>query len=320
MNRSQPATLGLFVLAVHLCLSQLEAKDFPGNYSTNLPPFPRSPSPVQFFRNLLAMTPEQRESYFTNKPAGIRTRLEAKVREYELLDPSERELRLRATELRWYLMPLLRADQTNREAVLALVPDDLRDLVKARLNQWIILPPMLQQEFLDNERALRYFSRIDVTNNLAPGDYRHQPTDEEQARWNSLSNTERARMTAEFDRFFGLTAPEMKKTLGTLSPAERQQMEKTLADFDRLPPPQRQQCIRGFTKFAQMSPQDRTQFLKNAERWSQMSSADRKAWHDLVANVPQWPPLPPTAIMPPPPRLRALPAVATNQQLGEKHF
>ena len=37
---------------------------------------------------------------------------------------------------------------------------------------------------------------------------------------------------------------------------------------------------------------EQAEFLKNAERWSQMSPAERQAWRDLVANVPQWPPLP----------------------------
>jgi hypothetical protein len=63
-----------------------------------------------------------------------------------------------------------------------------------------------------------------------------------------------------------------------------------------------------------MSPQDRAEFLKNAERWSQISPKERQAWRDLVAQVPQWPPLPAALIMPPlPPALKTFhPAVATN--------
>ena len=66
----------------------------------------------------------------TNRPPEIRARILAKVREYQALDPDERELRLRATELRWYLMPLLREPPTNRAARLAQVPEDLRELVQ----------------------------------------------------------------------------------------------------------------------------------------------------------------------------------------------
>jgi hypothetical protein len=78
-------------------------------------------------------------------------------------------------------------------------------------------------------------------------------------------------------------------------------MQKTLASFEQLPPMQRITCVRSFSQFAGMNPADRTEFLKNAERWSQMSPGERQAWRDLVAHVPQWPPLPPSVLIPPPP-------------------
>ncbi|HSY74859.1 MAG TPA: hypothetical protein VK810_05260, partial [Dongiaceae bacterium] len=67
------------------------------------PPMPLAHSPVDFFRNLLAMTPRDRNNFLTNKSPEVRERILGKVNEYLVLDPNERELRLRATELRWYL-------------------------------------------------------------------------------------------------------------------------------------------------------------------------------------------------------------------------
>jgi Protein of unknown function (DUF3106) len=283
---------------------------------TNIMPLSVQPhSPVDFFRNLLAMTPRERKDYLTNRPPEVRARILDKVQEYLALDPNERELRLRATELRWYLMPLLRDSTTNRAARLAQVPDDLRDLVKARLMQWEILPPPMQKEFLENERTLRYFSHVDTTNNPSEGEWHHGPSDSEQARWNALSEEERQRITAQFNQFFELTSDEKQQTLNTLSDAERAQMEKTLQTFDKLPPAQRFECVHAFTEFATLSPQEKQEFLKSAERWSQMSPKDRQAWRDLVAQVPKWPPLPPALIMPPlPPKIQPHfhPAVATN--------
>ena len=71
-------------------------------------------SPVDLFRQLLAMTSEERSDFLTNRPPELRDRILAKVGEYEALEPNEREIRLRATELRWYLMPLLRIAPTTR--------------------------------------------------------------------------------------------------------------------------------------------------------------------------------------------------------------
>jgi hypothetical protein len=265
--------------------------------------FPTSPSessPVVLFRQLLAMRSDEREIFLTNRPPEIRRRILVKVNEYEALDPDTRELRLRATELRWYLMPLLHEPPADRAARLARVPDDIRELVEARLNEWIILPPPLQQEFLENEHTLRYFASVDVSSS-PPENAGRGPGDGEQARWHALSRTQRRQITSEFNQFFELTPREKQKALGTLSDVERQQMEKTLQAFGKLPPEQRDECVRAFAKFAGMNAAERAEFLKNAGRWSQMPPAERQAWRDLVVNVPEWPPMPPGFIAPPPP-------------------
>jgi Protein of unknown function (DUF3106) len=291
MNRPRQAccrTAAIFA-ALQLAVFSLAAQT-----ATNVPPQSRS-SPDFFgqLRQLLAMPADGRENFLTNRPPEIRERILAKVAEYEALDPDERELRLRATELRWYLEPLLREPPTNRAAQLAQVPDDVRDLVQSRLQEWIILPPPLQQEFLDNERTLQYFGQVDPTNNAA-----------------ILPDENSRKTAAQVNHFFELTPDEKQKTLNTLSDAERRQMEKTLQSFDKMPPDQRAECVNAFAKFASMDAWQRAEFLVNAARWSEMSPAERQAWRDLVVNVPQWPPLPP-GFLPPAPTGTA-PAVATN--------
>jgi Protein of unknown function (DUF3106) len=246
-------------------------------------------SPVELFRQLLAMTPDERDVFLTNRPPQIRSRILAKVAEYEALDPNERELRLRATELRWYLMPLLRESPANRDAQLAFVPADMRDLVQNRLDEWMILPPTLQQEFLDNERILRYFAHVDLSNGPAED---AAPSAAERAHWNELPEPERRQVMDGFNQFFALTPDEKQAALNTLSEAERRQMGKTLQAFEKMPPSQRDECVNAFARFASMSAPEKTEFLKNAERWSAMTPAERQAWRDLVVNVPQWPPLP----------------------------
>lgn len=270
------------------------------------------PSPISYFRNLLAMTPQQRQIALAKKSPEVRQRILIKVTEYAALDPGQRELRLRATELRWFLMPLLRASPDARNVQLALVPNNIRDMVNLRLHQWEILPPALQREFLENEQTLSYFSQVNVTNNITSG---AGPSDDEKSRWNTLSDDQRKVMIARFNQFFELSPWEKQKALSGLSELERAQMQKTLDTFDKLPPPQRFECIHAFGKFADMAPQERAEFLKNARRWSQMTPAERKAWSDLVLHVPQWKPISPAAIMPPlPPVQKKLhPLVVTNR-------
>jgi Protein of unknown function (DUF3106) len=263
-----------------------------------VPPLPPAlPSPVNFFRQLLQMSVAERANALTNRSPVARARILAKLQEYTALDPDERELRLRATELRWYLTPLLQTPPAGRDAALARVPEDLQPLVKSRLQQWDILPPPLQKEFLDNDRALHYFAGVDSTNRI-------------------IIDPRQATLAGQVDSFFELTKSEKEKALQTLSVPERAAMEKTLQAFDKLPPRQRMLCTRNYAKFAGMSAAERAEFLKNAEKWSQMSPKERQAWRDLVSHVPLWPPLPPSPVppnlMPPMPGNLAPPRVATN--------
>jgi hypothetical protein len=297
---------------------------FPAPANLLPPPMPPPKSPVVLFRELLAMTDAARENALTNRPPPARARILAKVREYEALGPNERELRLRATELRWYLLPLLHESPADRAAQLAAIPDELRPLINVRLSQWDILPPQLQEEFFESEHALRYFTHMDSSSSppMPPMPMEHgaQPgtRDADPAHWNALSDEQRQNLTTQFNQFFELTPSEKQKTLNTLSDTERQQMEKTLETFGRLPPEQRRQCLRAFTEFAGMSAQEKRDFLQNAQRWAQLSPKERQTWRDLVTHVPEWPPLPPTVppqLMPPmPPQLtpHAPPVLATN--------
>ncbi|MGO8765447.1 MAG: DUF3106 domain-containing protein [Limisphaerales bacterium] len=268
--------------------------------SAATPPYPPGYSPVDLFRQLLAMSPEDRNNYLAQKPPQIRQRILDKIQEYLALDPNERELRLRATELRWFLLPLMKDPPSRRDADLAQAPERVRDLVKQRLIQWEILPPELQQQFLDNENALHYLAQTGATNPPS-GEVglQNTPSDEELARWKGLTEPQRNAISAQFNEFFELTPDEKSETLNLLSDAERAEMEKTLQAFSTLSPDQRLECIRAFNEFAGMSARERTEFLKNAQRWSQLSPRERQAWRDLVTDVPKWPPLPPGALIMP---------------------
>ena len=297
----------LAILAAQCFLSPLLGRD------TTLPaPRPLAAPgkcPVDFFRQLLAMSADERETMLTNRPPEIRARILVKIGEYEALDPNERELRLRATELRWYLTPLLRDDPTNWPARLALIPPYVRELVQSRLTEWSILPPPLQQDFLENEHVLRFFAHGDMSNGPAE-DFGRAPSEAEHAHWNELSEAERRQVTAGFNQFFELTPDEKQAALNTLSEAERRQMQGTLQAFDRMPAPLRAECVNAFAKFASMTASEKAEFLKNAARWSAMSPAERQAWRDLVVNVPQWPPLPVGFTAPIPEKAATAPAPA----------
>jgi hypothetical protein len=205
--------------------------------------------------------------------------------------------------LRWYLLPLLRLNVTNRPAFLSQAPAAYRPLLEDRVKHWDIMPADLQQEFLKNEAALhiilRYTNSVSQDKpNLPAGlsDLQRQKMDDAFACWRSMTQERRDAITLHFNRFFDLGDGEKKRVLNALSPVERQQMERTLARFALLPDQDRQKCVASFDKFASMPLEDREQFLQNAARWVELTPAERQAWRILVHRLHppvEPPPLPP---------------------------
>ncbi len=286
------------------------------SFSPSLPVLsflPAGKSPVGLFRELLAMSFVERVQSLTNRTPEARKQILAKVREYETLKPDERELRLKVTELRWYLYPLMRAPATNRVELLSRVPEFDRKLVEDRLGEWDKLSAQAQKELLQNEAVIRCLTEV------PPGT--NQPTpprllERRVQQWQALPDQQRQQLLARFDRFFTLTPPEKDKVLRTLSEPERRQIEKTLARFSSLTANQRGQCIRSFEKFTDLNPVEREQFLKNAERWTLMTPDERQKWRELVTIAPMLPAGadgPSKPRRPPlPPMHRRNPPVATN--------
>ena len=310
-----------------LAVAATNAPLAPADLSRILPPAPplvEPKSPVTLFRNLLAMTPGERRQSLSNRPPEIQKKLLAKVREYESLKPDEREVRLRATELQWYLQPLMNLPSTNRATQLATMPEDMRRLVEERLARWDMLLPPMQEELLNHEMTARYFTQLESATAEQKQKILAQMSAERRMKleagldhWRELSVDQREKTLAGFTAFFELTPGEKQKALASLSAAEQQQMEKTLQSYASLPPAQRAQCLRSFEKFAGMSLEDRQAFLKNAERWKLMSPSERESWRTLVKFAPMLPPAPTPVLLPPRlpaprPLVRPTAAMATN--------
>jgi hypothetical protein len=273
------------------------------------PPLP--PSPVAFFRQLLATNEQARARALSVCPDQQRASLQAKLEEYHALPRTERNRRLQATELRWYLRTLIARPETNRTAELAAVPHDLRELVETQLARWDALPRPTRDQLLAYDEALSWLARTpSARTNLTA---RAQPPsppglgdriESELAHYRLLPESRRHELLQQFEAFFVLPPTAREKTLGNFSAEDRKLMEETLHAFAQLPPEQRKLCLASFRRFADLSPAERADFLRSADRWREMSPAEREQWRQLVTRLP---PLPPGFSSPPmlPPPLPA---------------
>jgi len=257
----------------------------------------RDGSPLDSFRQLLAMNPEERQNALAEKSDGQRNFLAGKLKEYDALSPVDRELRLQVTQLRFYLMPLLYKRPEERAAKLEAIPSEDRKLVEERLEQWDKLPPSLQREVRDNEWLVQTVARFQSNTpaqqkemlDAMPADRRGR-LERDLAKWNGFNPDKRQRMLANFNQFFELNDREKSRILKSVPGLERHQVEKTLLAFEKLPAEQRTLCIDALKRFSKMSPDQQLQFFSNADRWAKLSEAEKELLRKMLTQMPPLPP------------------------------
>lgn len=268
---------------------------------TAVTPLPPWPPPIVTFRQLLAMSNDERERELDQMPEERRRLLAAKLQEYEALTPEQREARLRATQLCTWLAPLLTVSPAERGPRLASVPETERALVEQRLAFWDALAPDVQRDLLAHGPFLFYFARLETA---APAHHaawlerlpqaERQRVQDALARWESIAPARRQELDAHLQRLFSAPPDELDKVLSALPPAERAQLEARLKALGQLPAAQRQQSLESLRKFLTLTPDERAQFLRNAERWRQMTPEQRQTWRRLATKLPPLPPPFPT--------------------------
>jgi len=271
-------------------------------------PLPPLSSPIDLFRKLLATNASGRAQFMAGRSTRLREYLESTIRDFEALSADERNAKLQALELRWYMPQVMRLKPTERAPRLETIPEPIRSLIQQRLLQWDVLPPQLQKQVLDNETAIKFFERpeqagesrnaLDAMSAAQRSDLEKRYKD-----WMALPEDQRRQIVRRFDEFVGMSENAKSNTLTRLTNTDYAQMQQTFSQFGNLSKEQRVQAIQGFKKFAELSPAEQVAFLKTAERWRTMSEKDRELWRNVVAraqavrtNAP--PPLPGNARLP----------------------
>ncbi|HUR45940.1 MAG TPA: DUF3106 domain-containing protein [Candidatus Saccharimonadales bacterium] len=277
-----------------------------------LPALPSVPKTgVALFREMLGMTPAQRETALASFSENKRKTIASRLKEFDALQPDEREMRLERMKLRSSLIPLLSAPPAQRKMLYSDLPEEERRSLTDRLQLWDQLGHELQRQVLENEGMLNCIMPVQtVSSNQLQSVMLSLPESDRQKiatnwqRFQQIPPKQREKMYENYRELFDLNETERLKVLSAISESERQELDKTLKAIQTLPKPQRDQCLVSFNKFANMSPYERALFLKNAEQWKTMSAEKRQSWRSLVNVFPPMPPTPPgmrTIPQPPPP-------------------
>jgi hypothetical protein len=266
------------------------------------------------------MNAAERDRVLADKPEPARRILHDKLAEYDAMTPAQRETRLRATELQYYLRPLLSLSLEERSRRLTQIPEAFRSLATEHLAQWDALDAVTREELLTNAWAIRHFVRLENTSpaetNVAqqqlPPQQRNQ-FEAELARWKALPAQTRIHLSRAFHQFFELPSAKQQRALETLPDSERSQIEATLQAFAELRPAQRQACLDSFRKLAGLTAEQRAHFLQSVELWKNMSPHHRALWRRVVVQLPPLPPLHGSRTDPPMPPAQASPPPLPNR-------
>lgn len=254
-------------------------------------------NPVAAFRILLAMRTDARTTELAAKPARMREAITSRLREYDALAPVEREARLRATELHYFLRPLLSASATERTGRLATVSENFRSQVEERLAAWDKLPAEIQREILASERLLQAMTRPAVANAFPPLPPGLEPkVPDSVTQWQGLDARQREQLLDNFTHYFRLDDRAKTRLVAALPEPKRAEATRTLDQFAQLSAEERATCLSALKKLGQMTQEQQARFFANAEEWQKMPEVERAAWRKVVV---EFPPLPPGAGSPP---------------------
>lgn len=253
--------------------------------------------PLERFRMLLSLSSKDRATALDNETESKRALLSKKLAEYDALTPEERELRLRATQLRAYLLPLMSMPPEGRQPQLNSVPSDLKPLIVQRLQLWDILPGPLQRDVLAYESTIHFFLRLEASPperrpliNAALPEERRRVIEASLGEFRALSPAEQRQTFERFQGFFALSEAERQRAIDRLPSGERSRAQPALASFARMTSSDRLGLFESFQKFASLNTEQRSQFLANAERWDAMSQGERNVWRRLLTTLPPLPP------------------------------
>ena len=275
--------------------SRAEEVGTPPQRPPALPPPTPPPvvNPVRRFQELWKLDAGGREAALTGKTEWQQRYLRERLAEFDTLAPTEREVRLRLMELRYYLLMLVRTPPDQRTERLKEVPAKDRDLLAERLQDWERLPANQQKELIENETMLSHLSWFETgsaeqreASLRAWSPQTRQEFEADLYRWRGLQQAERERMTRNFNRFFDLSnRQKQESTLDRVSEADRANVS--------VPWPRLNNCLdrpvqvpRG-AQSVRWNDGGRTipVSLQNAARWQSMSPEEKRVWRQVATHI-----------------------------------
>ena len=296
-----------FCLAFSLAAAlEVSAVDFPAIKLSEPPPVAiPTKSPVERFRDLLAMTPAERETVLANRPKFWKDRVLAKIDQYQQMPADQREVKLQETQLRWLLRQAIQMSDGDRQQLMLRCSASEKSMLQQRLEQWEKQSTETRQEMMEYLTRMESISEKRLENQNVRPDGSSPPEfpkmDSGIEKFMNLPPSQRSQIIFGYQKFFTLSDKERKMVLNKLAEPARQAILVNVQKINQLPVEERERIMVELKKLANMSPEEQSTFLKNSQTWQSIPKGEKEAWLRLVSRKRPEPPMPSELLLPPTP-------------------
>lgn len=232
-------------------------------------------SPVSHFRTILLKEKSERESFVIRQTPPVQSVLRRKIKEYEAMPATEREFRLTATELHYYLDPIFVDNRPVSTQSISGIPPHLKVYANRAVGFWNQLETAHRDLLLSKKEAVSYLVGISYRSktleSLTP-----KPSKEWNGLYHFLLLSEENQ--EKFCRYHGLQiSPEMNELLGYLNKLD---MEK------------RKRCAHAFVCYLSFPSDLKNRFQSGVNDWAAKKPYERSIWREIAGKYPKINPVP----------------------------
>jgi hypothetical protein len=264
---------------------------------TSLDRFFNQPSPVEKFRLLLEASSSELNSELDAYPEETRSRISVKIEEYRKLSVEKRRQKLTATELRWYLPPLLNADQVTRDFHLRKLEPGLAEVIHQRLMTWDSLPEDLKSSSSKSNLIIGHLSKAPSINPplptpSAPGTVTTAPslpTDPGNSVSEDLADPVSQERLQRLKAYFEMNQEAKNATLKDASLMSDSIFMSRLKWLETMPEQLRERVLSHLIRFQELSVEEKKAFGKSIKTWNRLPQPEKQALRNLVKKTPPFP-------------------------------
>jgi hypothetical protein len=264
---------------------------------TILDRFFNQPSPVEKFRLLLEASSSELKAELDAYPEETRSKISVKIAEYRKLSVENRRQKLTATELRWYLPPLLNVDQDTRDFHLKKLEPGLAEVIHQRLMTWDSLPEDLKSSSSKSSLIIGHLSKAPSLNPPLPtpsasGTVASAPK-LPKVPGTSVSVNAAAPVSQErlqrLKAYFEMNQEAKNATLKDASLMSDSIFMSRLNWLETMPDQLRERVLSHLIRFQELSAEEKKDFGRSIKTWNRLPQPEKEALRNLVKKTPPFP-------------------------------